>query len=331
MTVQTDSQSAKKIVGVVGARGFVGTELIKLLIAHPDFHIAYLGSRSLAGEPIGQHMSRHIEGPARDLVFEALEPEDLADRPVDLCFLALPNGLAEAYVAAIEAAQPDVAIVDLSADHRFTDEWVYGLPELRRAALQGAPRISNPGCYATAIQLALAPVKDNIAGVPNCFGVSGYSGAGTKPSPKNDRVKLRDNLMPYSLEGHLHEREVTRHLDHQVHFMPHVSPQFRGISMTINVQLTEARDRDALIDSYRKFYHGERLVEITEDMPEVAEIQEKQGCKIGGFVMAEGGKRLVLVSVLDNLLKGAATQALQNANLALGLEEFTGIDTASSC
>ena len=323
--------SAKKSVGVVGARGFVGTELIKLLIGHPGLQIAYLGSRSLAGEAIGQHMSRHIEGPARDLVFEALEPEDLADRPVDLCFLALPNGLADTYVAAIEAAHPDTAIVDLSADYRFSDDWVYGMPELGREALRGAPRISNPGCYATAMQLALAPLKDGIDGVPNCFGVSGYSGAGTKPSPKNDRVKLRDNLMPYSLEGHLHEREVSRHLGHLVHFMPHVSPLFRGISMTINVQLTEARDRDDLIACYREFYDGERLVEITDEMPEVAEIQGKQGCRIGGFAVAEEGRRLVLVSVLDNLLKGAATQALQNANLALELEEFAGITDSSAC
>lgn len=321
----------KPSVGIVGARGFVGTELIKLLIDHGGLNVAYLGSRSLAGEPIGQHLSRHIEGPARDLVFEALEPGDMADRPVDLCFLALPNGLAAPYVAAIETAHPGTAIVDVSADYRFTDDWVYGLPELGREALRGAARISNPGCYATAMQLALAPLKEHFDGVPNCFGVSGYSGAGTKPSPKNDRVKLRDNLMPYSLEGHLHEREVSHHLGHEVHFMPHVSPLFRGISMTVNVPLAKAWDRDDLIGCYREFYAGERLVEVTGDMPEVAEIQEKHGCIVGGFALADGGRRLVLVSVLDNLLKGAATQALQNANLALGLEELAGIDASSSC
>ena len=327
----TSANTNRLSVGIVGARGFVGTELIKLLIDHGDLNLAYVGSRSLAGEPIGQHMSRHIEGSARDLVFEALEPDDLTERPVDLCFLALPNGLAAAYVAAIEAAHPDCSIVDISADYRFSDDWVYGLPELGREALKGASRISNPGCYATAMHLALAPLKDHMDGVPSCFGVSGYSGAGTKPSPKNDRVKLRDNLMPYSLEGHLHEREVSHHLGHAVHFMPHVSPLFRGISMTVNVPLAEAWSRDDLIDCYREFYTGEKLVSVNGDMPEVADIQERHGCKIGGFALADGGRRVVLVSVLDNLLKGAATQALQNANLALKLEEFTGIDVSSAC
>lgn len=326
----TENQE-KLSVGIVGARGFVGTELIKLLIGHGGMNVAFLGSRSRAGEPIGQHMSRHIEGPARHLVFEALGPDDLAERPVDLCFLALPNGLAAPYVAAIQAAHPDAAIVDISADYRFSEGWVYGLPELGREALRGASRISNPGCYATAMQLALAPLKDHLDGVPSCFGVSGYSGAGTKPSPKNDRVKLRDNLMPYSLEGHLHEREVSHHLGHPVHFMPHVSPLFRGISMTVNVPLAEAWSRDDLIDRYREFYHGEKLVSITGDMPEVADIQEKHGCIVGGFALADGGRRVVMVAVLDNLLKGAATQALQNANLALGLEEFSGIDDSSAC
>lgn len=326
-----NAEAEKKSVGVVGARGFVGTELIKLLIAHEGLRIVYLGSRSLAGKPIGEQLSAHVEGPARDLVFEALEPDDLKERPVDLCFLALPNGLAADYVAAIEASHPETAIVDLSADYRFTDDWVYGMPELDRDKLRGASRISNPGCYATAMQLALAPLRGSIDGIPNCFGVSGYSGAGTKPSPKNDRVKLRDNLMPYSLEGHLHEREVSRHLGHPVHFMPHVSPLFRGISMTINVHLSEARGRDDLIDCYKAFYADEQLIEITDEMPEVAEIQGKQGCRIGGFAVAEEGRRLVLVSVLDNLLKGAATQALQNANMALGLDEFAGITDSSAC
>lgn len=321
----------KRSVGIVGARGFVGTELIKLLIEHPDLEISYLGSRSLAGESIGQHMSRHIEGSARALVFEALEPDDMAARPVDLCFLALPNGLAAPYVGAVEAAHPGCAIVDISADYRFSDDWVYGLPELGREALRGAPRISNPGCYATAMQLVLAPLKDRMDGVPSCFGVSGYSGAGTKPSPKNDRVKLRDNLMPYSLEGHLHEREVSHHLGHAVHFMPHVSPLFRGISMTVNVPLAKEWTRDDLVACYAAFYDGEKLVEVTGDMPEVAEIQGRHGCRIGGFALADGGRRVVMVAVLDNLLKGAATQALQNANLALKLDEFAGIDTSSSC
>src|SRR6185369_8500582 len=123
-------------------------------------------------------------------------------------------------------------------DHRFHDGWAYGLPELQRAKIAGAKRIANPGCYATAAGLVVAPIASRLSGLAQCFGVSGYSGAGTTPSPRNDVAALRDNLMPYQLVGHLHEREVSRHVA-PVRFVPHVAPFFRGITVTASLALRE--------------------------------------------------------------------------------------------
>ena len=128
--------------------------------------------------------------------------------------LALPDGAAAPFIEALEQKAPHRIVIDLSADHRFDDAWAYGLPELNRAKIVNAKRIANPGCYATAMQLALAPLVDQLGGVPALFGVSGYSGAGTTPSPKNDVARLKDNLMPYSLVGHKHEREVAHRFGH---------------------------------------------------------------------------------------------------------------------
>jgi N-acetyl-gamma-glutamyl-phosphate reductase len=189
----------------------------------------------------------------------------------------------------------------------------------------GERRISNPGCYATAMQLAIAPLKGDLAALPACFGVSGYSGAGTTPSDRNDPEKLRDNVIPYSLTGHVHEREVSRHLGVPVEFVPHVAPHFRGITMTVNLWLDRSLSAEAVKNEYVDFYKKEPLIKIVDDAPWVSNIAGKNGAEIGGFSVAPGGKRVVIVATLDNLLKGAATQALQNINAACGLPEFAGI------
>ena len=308
-------------VGLVGARGHVGTELIKLLAAHPGFEIAFVSSR----EREGQRLSDHEPAYRGELRYTALDAAGVATSGVDAVVLGLPNGLAAPYVAAIDAAAPGMAIVDLSADFRFDAAWVYGLPERNRAALVGAKRISNPGCYATAMQVALAPVLDLIGGPAQCFGVSGYSGAGTTPSDKNDPAKLHDNLMPYALVNHVHEREVTRHLGHAVEFMPHVAPHFRGITITVNAHLRQATSLDALRARYATAYASEPLVRVVDGAPWVSRIANRHGVEIGGFALSDDGRRLVVVSTLDNLLKGAATQALQNLNLAFGQAETTGL------
>ena len=215
--------------------------------------------------------------------------------------------------------------MDLSADRRFDPQWAYGLPELGRERIRGARRIANPGCYATAMQLAIAPLLDQLAGPPQCFGVSGYSGAGTTPSDRNNPELLRDNLMPYALANHIHEREVTAHLGVPVEFMPHVAPHFRGITMTVNLWLREPLDRDAVERIYRRRWANEPLVEVVEEAPWVSRIAGRHGAQIGGFTVAPDGRRVVVVATLDNLLKGAATQAMQNINLALGFDEFESI------
>lgn len=309
---------ATKTVGIVGARGHTGAELIRLIAGHPGLELAFVSSRELAGRRVSEQVAEF----AGDLRYENLEAGAVGARATDAVVLALPNGKAAPYVDAIDRG---AVIVDLSADYRFDDAWYYGLPELYRAGYRGQRRISNPGCYATAMQLAIAPLKDSLAAPPACFGVSGYSGAGTTPSDRNDPDKLRDNLMPYSLVEHMHEREVTRHLGLPVEFMPHVAPWFRGITMTVNLWLREATTADAVASLYRERYAGEPLIRIVDAAPWVSRIANRHRVEIGGFAVAPGGKRVVVVDTLDNLLKGAATQALQNLNLALGFEELEGI------
>jgi N-acetyl-gamma-glutamyl-phosphate reductase len=310
-----------KTIGIVGARGHTGAELIKLVATHPQFELAFVSSRELDGQSVGCH----IDGFVGDLRYENLSHDQVAAKRADAVVLALPNGKAGEIVAALDARAPDTAVLDLSADYRFDEHWYYGLPELTRHAYAGQRRISNPGCYATAMQLAIAPLRERLAGPPQCFGVSGYSGAGTAPSDKNDPAKLRDNLMPYALADHLHEREVSRHLGVPVEFMPHVAPHFRGITMTVNLWLTQPANTEEIRDLYRQRYAHEPLIRIVDEAPWVSRIAGRHGVEIGGFTVAPGGKRVVVVATLDNLLKGAATQAIQNLNRAFGFDEMKAI------
>lgn len=310
-----------KRIGIIGARGHTGAELIPLIARHPQLELAFVSSREL----VGQRVTDHVSAFAGELRYETLDPEQAAGKGADAVILALPNGKSEPFVQALDAHAPRTVIVDLSADHRFDGDWYYGLPELTRAHYRGERRISNPGCYATAMQLVIAPVRDLLAGPPQCFGVSGYSGAGTMPSDKNDPEKLRDNLMPYSLVGHVHEREVSVRLGVPVEFMPHVAPHFRGITMTVNLWLREPLSTESLKARYIERYPREPLIRIVDEPPWVSRIAGEHGVEIGGFSLAAGGRRAVVVATLDNLLKGAATQAMQNLNLALGLDEFAGI------
>ncbi|MBX3197621.1 MAG: N-acetyl-gamma-glutamyl-phosphate reductase [Labilithrix sp.] len=296
----------KRKVGIVGARGHTGRELVALVEGHGSFDLALSVS-------------------ARD----GMSPEDVAAKELDAYFLALPNGATAAYVDAIAHVRPDAVLVDLSADHRFDDAWVYGQPERHRDAVRGAKRISNPGCYATAAQLALAPLAPLFDGPPSVFGVSGYSGAGTTPSPKNDPEVLRDNLLPYALVDHVHEREVSRQLGARVFFSPHVAPFFRGITVTASVALREESSRVTLAARYRAAYGHEPMVTLSEEPPLVRDIAGKHHVAIGGLSVAKDGRHAVVVATVDNLLGGAASQALRNLNLALGLPELTGIPDAA--
>jgi N-acetyl-gamma-glutamyl-phosphate reductase len=292
----------KHSLGLIGARGYVGRELTTLVERHGDLDLRLAVSQR-----------------------DGKSPADVAAARLDAYVLALPNGTSEPYVDAIASARPDAVIVDLSADHRFTASWVYGQPERHRTALRGAHHIANPGCYATAMQLALAPLVPLLEGPANVFGVSGYSGAGTTPSPKNDPEALRDNLIPYALTGHVHEREVAAQLGCRLFFMPHVAPFFRGLTVTVSVALARASSKSALEARFREAYDAEPLVRFQDDMPLVRDIAGKHDVVIGGLTVADDERHAVVVATIDNLLGGAATQALRNLNLALGLPENQGV------
>ncbi|NUO72034.1 MAG: N-acetyl-gamma-glutamyl-phosphate reductase [Frateuria sp.] len=314
----------KKTVGIVGARGHTGAELIRLIARHPALELAYVSSRELDGQRVDAHVPEY----AGELRYTAPAHEDLPRLGADVVILALPNGKAGACVEAFDQGGSDPLIVDLSADYRFDERWYYGLPELTRGRWRGQRRISNPGCYATAMQLAVAPLKDLLAAPPVCFGVSGYSGAGTTPSDKNDPDKLRDNLMPYALTGHMHEREASTHLGVPVEFMPHVAQHFRGLTVTCNLYLARALKRDDVTARFRHAYEAEPLVRVLDEAPWVSRIAGRHHAEIGGFALAADGRRVVIVATLDNLLKGAATHAMQNINLALGRPELESIPFA---
>ncbi|TWI03593.1 N-acetyl-gamma-glutamyl-phosphate reductase [Luteimonas cucumeris] len=313
--------SLRKTLGIVGARGHTGAELIRLVARHPHLELGFVSSRELDGQPVSAHVPEY----PGELRYSNLSPEQVAGPSADAVVLALPNDKSGAFVAAIEAGGGDPVVVDLSADHRFDERWYYGLPELTRSRYAGQKRISNPGCYASAMQLAIAPMLDLVDGPVQCFGVSGYSGAGTTPSDKNDLDKLRDNLMPYALTGHVHEREAARQLGVPIEFMPHVAPHFRGLTITANLHLGTSLTIEEAKLRYVERYAGEPLLRIIDSAPWVSHIAGRHGVEIGGFSLSGDGRRLVVVATLDNLLKGAATQAMQNLNLAFGFDEMAGI------
>ena len=313
-----------RIINLVGGRGYTGSELLRLIAGHPQMDLGMASSRSHAG----QSLSSTCDGwPDDGRVFSQLEPAGISAYPADAWVLALPNGLADPWVEAIRAEFPDSVILDLSADYRFDPRWTYGLPERFRDQIQHTKLIANPGCYATGSQLGLLPLNDHLVSAPVIYGVSGYSGAGKTPSPRNDPDVLRDNLIPYALSGHMHEKEVSHQLQTDVRFMPHVAAFFRGISLTIAYELDHVVSADELEQIFKQAYANEARIKVYGEIPQVSAVQSTPDVHIGGFTIdARNPKRGSLVVVLDNLLKGAATQAMQNLNLALSLEEYSGID-----
>ena len=318
------SQSAQLLI-LAGARGYTGQALISLLNAHPNMDLRHVSSRELAGQKLKGYDKRNItyENLSHDDVRKLAESGD-----IDVFVMALPNGVAKPWVDAIDETGSDSLIIDLSADYRFDPAWTYGLPELTdRSTIAKATRISNPGCYATAAQLGIAPLVPHIqsGAMPHVFGVSGYSGAGTKPSPKNDVENLSNNIVPYSLTDHLHEKEVTSQLKHPIAFIPHVAVWFQGIHHSISIPLAGKMTSRDVRNLFQERYEGEPLVKIVGDIPSVKDISGTHGVEIGGFAVHSDGKRVVICATIDNLLKGAATQCLQNMNLAMGFAEFEGI------
>jgi N-acetyl-gamma-glutamyl-phosphate reductase/acetylglutamate kinase len=310
----SNNQPAK--VALIGARGYTGQALINLLNAHPNMDLRHVSSRELAGQKLKGYDKREI-------TYENLSPEDVrrmeANGEIDCWVMALPNGVCKPFVDAVEEGKgpQNSVIVDLSADYRFDSKWTYGLPELvNRSDIAKATRISNPGCYATAAQLGISPLVPFLSGSPTIFGVSGYSGAGTKPSPKNDVKNLTDNIIPYSLTDHIHEREISSQLGVEVAFIPHVAVWFQGIHHTINIPLKEKMTSRDIRQLYQERYAGERLVKVIGEPPSVKAISGKHGVQIGGFGVHSSGKRVVVCATIDNLLKGAATQCLRKFQIS---------------
>ncbi|KAI1263773.1 Aspartate/glutamate/uridylate kinase [Xylariaceae sp. FL1019] len=323
------SNDAPSRVALIGARGYTGQALINLINSHPHFQLTNVSSRELAGKKLEGYTKKEI-------IYENLSADEVGqmekDGKIDVWVMALPNGVCKPYVDAISVAKKSAPredsslIIDLSADYRFDNTWAYGLPELvKRSTIAQSTQISNPGCYATAAQLGIAPLVEHLGGEPTVFGVSGYSGAGTKPSPKNDVENLANNLIPYSLTDHIHEREMSTQLGITAGFIPHVAAWFQGIHHTINIPLNKTMTSRDIRQLYQDRYAGEKLVKVVGEAPSVKAISGKHGVEIGGFAVHSSGKRVVVCATIDNLLKGASTQCLQNMNLARGYAEFEGI------
>lgn len=301
---------------LVGARGYVGAELITILSKHSSIELVAASSRELEGEPVEQYTKSH-------LFYQSLSPDQVVQLSPDLLILALPNGLAKGFVDAFDGAGIDTVIIDLSADHRFEASWSYALPEIYTATK--SLRISNPGCYATAMQLSIAPVKELVEGRISCFGISGYSGAGTAPSDKNNTKLLSNNIMPYKLANHLHEQEVSHHLGLDIKFSPHVAEYFRGISLTTHIPLNDSYDIGVIKEYFHQYYDQSELVHLQDEPPQVSQTSSTYHTRIGGWALSKNGTHLALNCSLDNLLKGAASQAVQNINLAFGLSQLDGL------
>ena len=214
-----------KKVGLLGGRGYVGQEVVQLLAQHKYLNISSVFSLTKAGQPLDLNAGS-------DLIYQDLSIENIVLADEDAYILALPNNESHKYVDLIFQHNSKAIIIDLSADHRFDDSWEYRVPELSNNAHSN--RISNPGCYASAMQFMLAPLLDILVGSVNLYGISGFSGAGASPNARNDQEALKDNILPYSLVSHLHEREVKAHSYSDILFTPHVVNFFRGIMMTGN-------------------------------------------------------------------------------------------------
>jgi N-acetyl-gamma-glutamyl-phosphate reductase common form len=305
-----------KKIGLLGGRGYVGQEIVELMVNHKYLNITSVFSLSKVGQPV--HFNTDNDLLYQDL---SLDKIDLSDE--DAFILALPNNESQDYIDLIYRHNPKAIILDLSSDHRFDDAWEYRVPELSEKVQSN--KISNPGCYASAMQFMLAPLKNYLVGTVNLFGISGYSGAGATPNSRNDQESLKDSVMPYSLVSHLHEKEVRAHSYPKILFTPHVGNFFRGIMMTGNFILSESMSSDEIYNLFLEYYNSKQLISIQSELPNLQNVQNTSNVIIGGFAVDQEIKRLTFCCALDNLLKGAATQTVQNLNSAFGWEDNLGI------
>lgn len=331
--------------GIVGATGYTGVELLRLLVGHPEVELALVTSRSEAGTRVDA-MFPNLRGHL-DLCFEPPDPDRLAD--CDVVFFATPNGTAMQMVPRLLEA--GLRVIDLAADFRLKDpqvwarwygmphacpellaEAVYGLPELFREAIRGARLVANPGCYPTAVALGLLPLVEQGL-VDDRFLIadakSGVSGAGRKAQVGTLLAEAADNFKAYAIPGHRHLPEIRQSLaaaaGHEVGltFVPHLVPMIRGIEATLYARIEGGADLQAVFESR---YAQEPFVDVMPpgSHPETRSARGANVCRIAVH-RPQDGPVVVVSSVIDNLVKGAAGQAVQNMNLMFGLDETCGL------
>ncbi|WP_299985927.1 N-acetyl-gamma-glutamyl-phosphate reductase [uncultured Pontibacter sp.] len=319
--------------GIVGGAGYAGGELLRLLLLHPNVELAFVQSRSQAGKPVYAAHS--------DLLGET-EMKFSADAtiPVDVLFLCAGHGEAAKFLAENEVPA-DTKIIDLSQDFRWNENtssdmveagersFVYGLPELQREQIQQAQHIANPGCFATGIQLALLPLaKQNLLNVDvHVSGITGSTGAGQSLSATSHFSWRTENISTYKVMEHQHLREIKRSLQSlqeegqpEIHFIPYRGPFARGIFITAYLQTDLSLEEAQGL--YKDYYKGHPFTLVTDQNPDLKQVVNTNKCVLH---LQKHGQMLVITSLIDNLMKGAAGQAVQNMNLVFGLEETTGL------
>jgi N-acetyl-gamma-glutamyl-phosphate reductase len=337
-------------VGIINVTGYAGAELARLLYAHPEAQLTGVSGRSAAGKPLAD-VFPHLAS------YDLTITEELGD--VDFVFSALPHAAsAEALAPLVRTGVP---VVDISADFRLRDpqeyaQWygqehpapellslaVYGLTELNREAVQSSRLVANPGCYPEGALLALAPaVKEGIVGPELIIdSKSGVSGAGRSVDLAYHFAEANESVSAYGLDGHRHLPEIVQELAAmwpgeapepsrpRVTFTPHLVPMTRGILSTCYGSMVQGtvRSGEEARELYREFYKGEPFVRVVESPPATKQVSGSNMCLVYPTVDTRT-ERLVVVSVIDNLVKGAAGQAVQNMNAMLGLPETTGLET----
>ena len=338
-------------VGIIGVTGYAGAELVRILAGHPSVCIVHAMSKSYAGQPLSALYPSLRR--AKDFVCEEVDPE-LLKADCEVVFTALPHGASAAIVAELMTA-PNMKVIDLSADFRYREkaiyqEWyglehcapellpqaVYGLCELYRDEIRQARLIGNPGCYTTCSILGAAPLMKQGLIEPDTLIIdakSGVSGAGRKLVIDNHFCECTENTKAYGVAKHRHTSEIEQELSLlagqplTLSFTPHLIPQKRGILATIYGKLTQPKTTEELLEVYRDFYAGEYFIRIYEEgkLPETNHVAGSNFVDIG-LVSDPRTGRVIVVSCIDNLFKGAAGQAVQNMNLMFGLPEGTAID-----
>jgi len=286
--------------GIVGGSGLVGFNLARLLHGE-NVRIDMITSSSLIGQSAREYYANEFDKEVdTGLQFTAVDYDELNE--LDIVFLAVPHGDAGQISANITTR-----IIDMSADHRL--EWTYGLPEIYEQEIRKSKRVANPGCYATACILSAYPIRDMIGDIVfDC--ISGYSGGGKNPS-----YDYRGNIIAYKLRDHHHVREISNELGMNVSFAPHVIDTFSGLMCTAHISLKRKLSIDDVVHKYQSLYQNTRT-RVIREIPDTKMVVEKDTCVIGGFVY-DNNHKLVVVSVIDNLMKGAASQAIENMRLML--------------